>query len=319
MNTHKTRDYNIYSAFADMRKRVDFFLIWGHGLPFEDEIMSIIEGAGFSIIHVVRHRPVNMKAFVRSVYDYDYAPFSHLREKTKYLLRTMPEVLFLFVENNNPREVAVGQGPFRHLECCAIRETKNVIREIFNPRVAGKVTSNHVIHASDNPIQTDNVLRNLGYRNGILDITSSNGYPIHMPYHIPAARRVGIERIPIEMIYCSQLVGERYSFSKIICPIKSSVQFRAARGDMNLYKQYISTHRGVALKDMYSVDRYKKIISNADFFAQKYYKPLVICVPRVEGGYLLVDGVHRAAAVAALNDRAVITSAVLYYGDDVKS
>jgi len=51
---------------------------------------------------------------VLAIYLYDYASFWHLKNKTEYLLKTAPEMEFIFVKNLNPCEDNVREGDFRH-------------------------------------------------------------------------------------------------------------------------------------------------------------------------------------------------------------
>ena len=70
---------NLYS-------RYDFFLIWGHGLKFSDEIIKMIEDTKeITIKKIFYYKPKSISKFVKQVYSYDYVPFSHLKGKTRYL------------------------------------------------------------------------------------------------------------------------------------------------------------------------------------------------------------------------------------------
>ncbi|MBM3083821.1 hypothetical protein IMF23_10295 [Chelatococcus daeguensis] len=286
-------------------------------MPYEEEIISIIESFDLRIVHIVRHRPQSMASIVKAIYSDDYAPIQHLKGKTRYLLSTEKEVLFLFVENRNPCEIAVGEGLFRHLECSTIKTVKGVIRQRFNPQKEGIITHDHVVHASDNPLQTHRVLQWLGYSKGVAEIVPTPSYPIRIPHHISPATRIAIERVSADKLFCSQVIGDRWDFSKILCPLTESIQFRAALGDMESYERYILKYRGTAFKDMYSVGRFRSIIESAAVLRQLYYDPFIICTPREDGSYLLLDGVHRASALAAAYPEMAITAAILHYGKSI--
>ena len=150
------------------RQRYDYFLIWGNGLPYQNEILDILRDAeSIEIIRLTSYKPKNIAKLVRAIYSYDYAPLQHLRAKTRYLLETIPEVLFIFVLNRDARERYVCTGAFRHVECANIKSIKEEIRNRFNPRKEGKRTEEHVIHASDNESQVDHILKYLGVKAGV--------------------------------------------------------------------------------------------------------------------------------------------------------
>ena len=150
--------------------RYDYFLIWGNGLKYRDQIINEIrKDSNFQIIKILHHKPKNIKELVQAIYSYDYAPFCHLKSKTEYLLKTAPEVDFIFVKNIDPREDYVGEGEFRHIESQNVKLLKERIRDNYNKRKDDRRTEEHVIHASDNQDQTDYILRYLGFNDGLKD------------------------------------------------------------------------------------------------------------------------------------------------------
>lgn len=147
------------------KQRYDYFLIWGHGLPYLEQILQMIQGdATLKIIDVRRFRPRNLPRFVNEIYSCDYAPREHLKAKTEYLM-TLPvnDVVVIFVLNTGVQEVMRGEGAFRHPECDRIKRLKDAIRNRFNPRIDGKRSEWHVVHASDSEAQTSRLYRYLQF------------------------------------------------------------------------------------------------------------------------------------------------------------
>ena len=66
------------------------------------------------------------------MYAYDYAPFWHLKDKSKYLMGTKNEVCFIFIKNNHPNIDFYGEKNFRHLESKTIKAFKEMIRDKYN-------------------------------------------------------------------------------------------------------------------------------------------------------------------------------------------
>ena len=80
------------SLFYDLLKQnpYGYFLIWGHGLQYQKEILGIIKKQNFlTIKRISYYEPKDIKHFVKIIYSYDYAPFWHLKAKTKYKLCVM--------------------------------------------------------------------------------------------------------------------------------------------------------------------------------------------------------------------------------------
>ena len=89
-----------------MQNRKDYFLIWGNGIKYEDQIIEIIEkNPNFKIEYFYRYKTNNIKRLISNVYFNDYTPISHLNNKTRYLKNINDKnVLFIFCTNKKPKE-----------------------------------------------------------------------------------------------------------------------------------------------------------------------------------------------------------------------
>ena len=113
--------------------RLDALLIWGHGLPHFDGILDLVRAdPNFRIRRIVQRDIDDLPRFVKSVYNFDYAPYRHLIDKTRYLMQTPPKFAVIFADNLQPEEHEVGQGRFAHLECKKMTALKRAIRERYN-------------------------------------------------------------------------------------------------------------------------------------------------------------------------------------------
>ena len=130
--------------------QVDYILIWGHGLVYKDNIIDVIEAqANLKILKILFYKPRKISDLVKTICSYDYAPFRHLKGKTRYLKSTPNKTLFIFVDNIKPDNDYLGEGKFRHLESMTFKALKEEIRNAYNPRCNSKRTEEHVIHISD--------------------------------------------------------------------------------------------------------------------------------------------------------------------------
>ena len=287
---------NLYS-------RYDFFLIWGHGIKYSDEIIQMIEETQeIGIKKFFYYRPKSISKFVKKVYSYDYAPLSHLKGKTKYLKKTPAEVLFIFVENYEPHEVMFGEGDFLHVESMTIKSLKERIRDKYNERKEDRRSENHVIHASDNEQQTDYMLKYLGFADGV-NILKKTGL-FHLPYHINQYSQFKLKNVKLADLYVNKIEDDG---STICIHIKESPHFRGITEDMSIYATYLKKNRGKLLQDYYSERKYNHIYQNFDY--QEYLKSgAYVIIKKIKGVYIILDGAHRASVMLAkgIEEAAVI-------------
>ena len=144
-----------------MQNRKDYFLIWGNGIKYEEQIIEIIEkDPNFKIEYFYRYKANNIKRLISNVYYNDYTPISHLKNKTKYLKNINDkDVLFIFCTNKNQKKLRLNHSIKKHIESVSVNKLKNKIRNKFNQRINGKITHDHVIHGSDNQEQTEHIIK----------------------------------------------------------------------------------------------------------------------------------------------------------------
>lgn len=274
------------------KERYDYFLVWGNGIPYKEEILGIIRSReSIEILRIMDHRPRSVARFVRKVYSYDYAPFEHLKSKTRYLLRTEPVVFLIFVRNKSPREIYRGQGAFRHIECERIKSVSEEIRNRFNPRKNGKRTEEHVIHVSDNESQVDHILKVLGFKDGIEFLRNVPNPILSSPYYLPKFKEFTIRRVSASQVYCNILRGTRESYWKEAVQIEETPHLGCLMGDTAPYEDYVSEF----LSDNYSVERFIGLAENFAYLEGPYATSYVLVREFRSNQYLVLDGVHRAS------------------------
>lgn len=278
------------------KSRIDYFLIWGNGIQHKYDILEIIrDKRDIEIIRIKDYYPRNIGKFVKAIYSYDYAPFQHLKNKTKYLLKSNPEISIIFVLNKNPQEKTFGEGDFRHFECVNIKRIKEEIRDKYNPRINGKRSEEHVIHATDNESQVDYLLKYLGYSEGINFLKNVPNTLLNVPYYIPKFDEFTIKIVDFSQIYCNTLTGNRSKYKTKTHAIEESPQYRCLNGDIDAYKSYISTFLGGPLTADYSVERFLNLEDNFVYLEKPYDNNYVLVKEFRPKEYLIQDGLHRAS------------------------
>ena len=297
--------------------RLDYFIIWGHGLKYRDEILDTIRNhPGLDIITIRKYRVRNIAEFVRRLYESDTVPFHHLVNKTRYLLGVPPEILVILVMNWAPREKFFGSGAFRHIQCEVIKELKETIRNRFNPRINGKRTEDHVIHGSDYESQVEHLL-------GLLNLGRIDYFKrkpnrfLHLPYHIQPFREFMIKEIPISRICCNILEGDADRHHLVPCPVEESPHYRYLEGNPLPYVEYMETFGGVVLTDDHLVQEFERLAKEFDYLVPPHENDYILVKEEGPGRYAVMDGVHRLAILRHRRWERVV-AAVVDYAADVK-
>jgi len=274
------------------RSRYDYFLIWGHGLKYQNKIIEkLSEDSDFEIELILRHDIANINKFIKQVYCHDYVPYYHLKNKVKYLKKTPKTVMFVFVKNNNPQEFWQHGHGIGHIESQNVVKYKNIFRDMFNDRKNDRRTEDHIIHASDNELQTHHMLALLGYKEGIYYFTRHKDKPFNVAPFINNFSTYKIHQIGISEMVCNtiSLSGRHRQVTIVNTP-----QYRFLLGECEEYVQYIEKHKGIRLRSFYNLKSYAGMAKDFDYLDQEFYKNYII-VKRIEEKYIILDGLHRAS------------------------
>ena len=284
-----------------LNSRKDCIIIWGHGLPYLNEIMlEIRENSGFNILKIVKHKPRSIKKLVKEVYSFDYAPFWHLKSKTKYLLKTKREVCFIFIENLDPNVDFFGKNEFRHPESQSLKKLKELVRLKYNPRDENGITHNHIIHATDSEEQTNELLKYLGGKNGILAFDKTINF-INAPHYINKYNIFEIKDVDITNLYCNIIQGDSwYNYSVSLKKINKSPQYLGLIKDIAIYQSYIEKYRGGALREDYNLPKFISLSKDFKYLASPHENSYVL-VELIDNKLVVIDGLHRACILMKNN------------------
>lgn len=272
-----------------------YFLIWGHGMLYKTEIKQIIENQNFlDIIKIKDYRSPNIRKLVKQIYSHDYAPFWHLKAKTKYLLNTPNEVRFIFFKNNKPQIKHFGKGEFRHTECVRIKKLKDEIREKYNPRKKGVKTEHHVIHASDNEDQAHYAVQILGHREGAQLFKKNSSQPIQIPYYIPEVDTFRITVLRGDELVANILTGTKKSYHTKSVKLEQTPHYKALKGKTQEYTNYLNTFMGGPLTANYSLKKFMNLNESLMYPPPALHNSFIIVKKNAKGQYIIQDGLHRA-------------------------
>ena len=287
--------------FSRQRSRLDFFLIWGHGIEHTREIVGMIRShENFQIVAIHKRKVEDIAKFVRQVYACDFVPVEHLIAKSKYLLQTPSEIALILARNRMPQEQFYGEGPFRHIQCQRVKEVKEEIRNRFNPRREGKRTEDHVIHASDGETQTEHVLEVLDLQ-PVSYFTRRPNLELEVPYHLPPFENYVLREVPVDDLR-AKILGLG------VVPLEQTPHYLYVLGQKESYESYHASHFGKELTDDHFPESFDRLIATFDSkrFATSRNRSFMIASRLPDGGYLLLDGVHRACILKYLQVKSVV-------------
>ena len=294
-----------YSTFSNVNinsqpnrpYRYDFFTIWGNALNSVDDILEIIRNeTDLNIIKIQKITVKHMKQFVYKLYGCDSVPVSHLKAKLRYLFKSPNEIIFVFVRNKSPEESYIGNWEFRHKQSLYINGLKKEIRDLYNPRVNGVRTEEHVIHASDYEEQVDYVVKLLNIGESVDIFEGQNpSIPFYVPYYLNKFQTVTIKDISINELKATLLIKSNSGKVTIkLVGISNTPHYKFLIGEKEDYESYVRNFRFTYLLD----DHYSDKLERMKLLSDTQVKRLdpVIVTPG-NGFYRILDGIHRASIV----------------------
>jgi len=280
--------------------RYDYFIIWGNGLQYIEDIVDIIRSDNNFTIVTVRWYNIkdDMYNFIRKIYETDDHPWEHLENKTRYLLESEPKLLFILCKNIKPQEkMSIGgqQGKYKHIECKNVTDIKLSIRSKYNPNVGiyygpplpNGISHNHVVHASDHEKQVEHILKVLDFP-PLSYYRRNDNHEYFIPFHIENdifnEEIIDIKKIMVDII------------EKGIVSVSSTPYYRYLCDDKDEYIRYAKDNVGIICKEDHFIGNFEKIFKSFDInYVNQEGKKCLPIVKKVDDYYRVLDGGHRLA------------------------
>ena len=274
--------------------RYDHFIIWGNGMNYIPQIVDMIrKDTNFDIVMMKSFQIDDMEEFIQAIYGCDPYPWEHLVAKTRYLLKSPKEMIFILVKNKHPREIVKDKGEFEHTECVNVVDLKIKIRNAFNPPFTDPcqtipplnagVSHEHCIHGSDYEAQTDYVLNLLNLQN-LSYYKRYDDSEYFFPYHLNVEAYEMVD-VPIDRLRAN-IIG------KGTVPLEATPHFRYLQGDSEDYIRYFYDNFGTNLCEDHFPEAFNYLIQNFDpqYRRDDGKKSLLL----INSQNIILDGVHRA-------------------------
>lgn len=280
--------------------RLDFGIIWEHGMPHIDGILGILrQYKDLELVWFKEHTPEDFNVFIDQIYGLDTVPLEHLKAKNEYLKSVGTKTYLMLIKNNKPEPVIVGEGEYKHEQCMLINRFKWQVREMYNPKINGQRSENHMIHCSDYPEQTNRFLE-LFNMEGIDHWMGSKTPELSfIPYHISRAFSFKITENKVEDLLVNLCHGET---SVMSIPIIDSWHYMYVKGIKEPYIDYWNKWKGVRLTEDHTPERFDKMI---EWLNEEEYKNMGSFI--ITSDFVILDGVHRASILAAKGATKIIT------------
>lgn len=277
--------------------RYDIFMIWGNGLTHFEEINDIINhDPNFEVLSVHEKKITNMETFIQDVYKCDTVPWVHLIAKSKYLLNSPPSIIYMVVQNKDPDEKIFGEGEFKHIQCTKVKSIKEIIRNKFNPKVDGKRSEEHVIHATDYEKQTEYLLDYFGLPN----IEKYNKYENSkyvIPYHLSTWHGNKIQNTYEIKVNLNELTANIVNKENVL--LKDTPHYKYVKGDKSPYIEYYNSFFSTNLTDNHHPITFDKMVDDFEYPYNIGDKKSLIIVEYQNGIYKIKDGIHRSVIMLA--------------------
>lgn len=279
-----------------------YFIIWGVGIEVKNELFEEINSASnFEILTILEHKPKNVKDFIKGVYCYEYLPFTHHETKFEHLNKTTSEVVIIFAINHNPKCEYWGDQSKKFIHSRSIKEFKVSIREKYDPRINGKLTHEHVIHASDNETQVHHFLKFLGVEGGLKHF-EKEASTLKTPWFIENFNEFSLKRIPTSQLYGNIITEKNRKTTKVLTELTHTPHFKYLMGNRAAFENYVTKYSnnqllGGPLYWKYSIEKFEKLSKNFKYLQEPFTQDIIV-VRRIEDKkFLILDGLHRASII----------------------
>lgn len=283
------------------------FIIWGHGMKYIEEILSIIRNTkNIEIKKIFKKINVDIRQFVKHIYALDESSKKHLSEKTKYLQSVQNQLFLVIVTDNN---TVYAKKPNNHKYPYSETFIKWKVRLLYNPRTKyvdtdnqitkeniekaivqkfwiPEITQNHVIHCTDNEEELAHILKLF-----CIDLEKSKDY-------ITNRMLTNYTRIKISI---DNIVANTCEQDEV--PILETPHYKYLCGQKEQYRNYILKYLGTIIKDDHLPEKYDMLINNFDYGKLINNIPSFVLLKKAKkpAKYVIIDGVHRVAILKKRN------------------
>lgn len=279
--------------------RLDFAIIWGHGMQYIDDILGILrQYKGLELVWFQKYSPPDFNKFVSQVYGLDTVPLEHLMAKNEYLKDVGRDVYIMLIRNHRPQPVMVGTGKFRHEQCMLMNKFKWHVRERFNPVRNGERTEEHIIHCSDYETQTEQFMATMGLGHKYDWTLSKTSEVPWTPYYIDKFNDFVIKEYDVDKLFANVLTDTNVKECR---PLKQSPHYKYVVGDREEYINYWNKYKGTKLTEDHTPSKFDGLVNWLTLDKYKEMNKVVI----ISGG-IIIDGVHRAAVLASQNEDKIV-------------
>jgi len=173
----------------------------------------------------------------------------------------------------------------------------------YNPvNEEGETTEQHIIHASDNENQVDDILKYLGHSRGLRTFMTEPSKFIDLPYYLSKFNSFCLSSVDLTKVAANIL--SRHPISGKCITNKVSIfdtpHYHALDGNPNSYIEYMDEFRGDEITRFHTLPKFRAMASNFEYLESPYEQKFIVVkqinIKNYE--YLLLDGTHRAAILA---------------------
>lgn len=259
-----------------------FFFIKDRGLKYTNEILEILisNKNKFNLMMILKYE----KKFLN---NYNFFSYLKLTPEIKFLLKKSKKGMFIFTKFKNDNHIHKAINQSTYIKNQVIAKYQKIIRNKFDLNQSELKISSHTFYGCSNGHDAHYVLKYLGYNNGLQILNRHENKPFKVSYFIENFNQCKIHEIQVDDLICNTILRSSID-------IKESPQYKFLLGSENEYKNYIEKYLGIKLLVYHSIQKYRDLLKNFKYLGKENETSYVI-VKKVNGKYMIIDGLHRAS------------------------
>ncbi len=280
------------------RSNFHYFIIRPSASKYVEEILSIIKRhKDMTIYQTNSYRRIRMRNLSKVVALLLDSKVSS-QNKKKIFRELTPGSLVAVVRCSNREDDYFGEGKSRHKKNLQVRKLMQEIRDKYNSKISNRLSmsrnTKHVIYASDNEVQTDILLKYMGYSLGVRKFIPKSG--INLGFISGHIKKITIKKVLLDKINARFFYKKGRGKAKMIeVPIAKSPHFQALKKGIRHYAEYFAKLKYKVIKYNVDPDKFFALSKNLNYLSPPYDHDYIAVMHNKNGKYVLSNGHHRSA------------------------
>lgn len=271
-----------------------YFIIAPSGNKYTEDILNMIESHKDILVHSVRfykrRKLIKMLALLTANIP--------SQTKTKILRDLKPGSLVAILGCRNREDDYFGEGKFRHKENIQVRQLMHKIRDKYDSKLNRysivKNSKKHSVYTSANELETDALLKYMGYTMGIRKFMPMLGLQFLIIGR--ESKKVIIKKVRLDEINARFFYKKGRGKAKMIeRPVVESPHFQSLIKGTHHYGSYFGKIKYKLVKNKVDPSHIATLSKKLKYLSPPYESDYIVVRHKKDGSYVLSNGHHRSA------------------------